>query len=227
MIKWFGTCTDVNDLKEAQAEIDALNTRLRRAMTETHHRVKNNLQIISAMVDIQLMNDEETIPAEEFRRLGSHIQTLAAVHDLLTKQAKDRGADERISIQEVLKKLVPVHQQTAPGCRIVANIQDVRLPGRQGTSLALVINELISNAIKHGRGNVSVSVSEQENGIEVLVCDDGPGFPPDFDILTAANTGLELVENLVRWDLSGRVHFGNQDGGGAEVSLLVPNKTPA
>ncbi len=224
VIKWFGSCTDVHDLKVAQAQIDELNVRLKRAMTETHHRVKNNLQIISAMVDIQLMNDQDMIPAEEFRRLGAHVQTLAAVHDLLTKELKDREPDQRISIRDVLQKLVPVHQQTAPACRIQPNIQDVRLPGRQGTSLALVINELISNAIKHGRGNVEVIVTEKDEITSVVVSDDGPGFIAGFDVKTAANTGLELVDNLVRWDLGGHVDFENQPSGGAHVSITIPNR---
>ena len=225
IVKWYGTCTDIDDLKGAQREIDALNLRLRRAMTETHHRVKNNLQIISAMVDMQLMNDEPTISVEEFRRLGSHVRTLAAVHDILTKESKDAGSQQTISVPEVLDQLLPIHQVTAPQCHIEAVIEDVTLTGRQGTSLALVINELISNAIKHGKGHVKIVLSQDESAISVTVCDDGPGFPPDFDPRTAANTGIELIESLVRWDLAGQVEYGNQAGGGAQVTIALPKQT--
>ncbi len=222
VIKWYGTCTDIDDLKKAQSHIDDLNARLRRAMTETHHRVKNNLQIISAMVDIQLMNEEATISAEEFRRLGSHVRTLAAVHDILTKESKVPGSSQTIALREVLEKLLPIHRQTAPTCTITARIDDVSLTGRQGTSLALVINELISNAIKHGKGLVEIVVEQGDAEIAVTVCDDGPGFPADFDPALAANTGLELIESLVKWDLAGQVEYGNQPQGGGQVTLALP-----
>jgi PAS domain S-box-containing protein len=222
IIKWYGTCTNVDDLKKAQSEIEDLNLRLRRAITETHHRVKNNLQIISAMVDMQLMNEEATISAEEFRRLGSHVRTLAAVHDILTKESKETGSRQTISLRDVLDKLLPIHRLTAPQCTINARIGDVSLSGRQGTSLALVINELVSNAIKHGKGLVEIVVAEEHGGITVTVCDDGSGFPEGFDAATSANTGLELIESLVKWDLAGHVEFGNQPNGGAQVTVAIP-----
>jgi PAS domain S-box-containing protein len=226
IIKWYGTCTDIDEVKQAQKQIEDLNLRLRRAMTETHHRVKNNLQIISAMVDMQLMNDQETISAEEFRRLGSHVRTLAAVHDILTKESKETGSQQAISLREVLDKLLPIHQQTAPQCSITARIEEVALSGRKGTSLALVINELISNAIKHGKGTVEIVVAHPGNHIAVTVCDDGEGFPEGFDPLLAANTGLELIDSLVRWDLAGQIDFGNQPQGGGQVTLTLPVGNP-
>lgn len=227
IIKWYGTCTDIDDLKRAQAEIEDLNVRLRRAMTETHHRVKNNLQIISAMVDMQLMTDEETISSEEFRRLGSHVRTLAAVHDILTKESKETGSSQTISLRDVLEQLLPIHQQTAPHCQIIARIDNVSLTGRQGTSLALVVNELISNAIKHGKGLVEILVSQTDADISVTVCDDGPGFPADFDASASANTGLELIESLVKWDLAGQIEYANQAGSGGQVTVTIPSRMRA
>jgi PAS domain S-box-containing protein len=226
IVKWFGTCTDIDDLKQAQAQIEDLNLRLRRAMTETHHRVKNNLQIISAMVDMKLMTGEETISAAEFKRLGAHIHALSAVHDILTRDAKAREQPEAISIREVLDKLLPVHQQAASHRHITARIEDIPLPGRHLTSLALVLNELMSNAIKHGRGHVEVVVGREESRVMVTVCDDGPGFPDGFDVKTAANTGLELVQSLVEWDMRGHIAFGNQPQGGAQVVLTLPLQSP-
>lgn len=226
VVKWFGTCTDINELKVAQKQIEAMTVRQRHAMTETHHRVKNNLQIISSLIDMQLINGEETISAEEFRRLGSHVRTLAAVHDILTQHAKETEMLQLLSLEEVLQQLLPVHQHTAPHCRITAQVADVQLPGRQGTSLALVINELISNAVKHGKGLVEIVVAREAGRVVVSVCDDGPGFPADFDPQTDANTGLELVQNLVQWDLAGTVAFDNQPTGGAQITLFLPINPP-
>lgn len=215
------------ELKKRQAEIEALNARLRRAMTETHHRVKNNLQVIAAMVDMQSMTDDETVSVAELNRLGTQIRTLAAVHDLLTQGTKATGEVTALSAKETLEKLLPMLQATATPRRIVSHIEEARLSARQATALALVINELIGNALKHGRGDIEVRMTTQAHAIELEVSDDGPGFPPDFDPAQSANTGLELVDTLTRWDMAGQVSFGNRPQGGACVRVTLPLPTEA
>lgn len=209
-------------LKEKQADIEALNQRLQRAMTETHHRVKNNLQIIAAMVDMRLMEGHAFIDPAEIRRLGTHVQTLASVHDILTQEAKYDGQAEFLSAQEVLIKLVDMLQRTSANRRIDAKIDDARLTARQGTSLALVLNELVSNAQKYGNGDIGISFTVDGETARLAVSDDGPGFPPDFDPAAAASTGLELICSLSQWDLGGEALFENRPEGGAQVVVKMP-----
>lgn len=83
-------------------------------------------------------------------------------------------------------------------------LDDVQLPGRKVTSLALITNELFSNAMKHGKGSVAVIFTVQENQARLEVYDNGPGFPADFDASTAANTGITLIETMARYDLGAR-----------------------
>jgi two-component sensor histidine kinase len=212
-------------LKEKQADIEALNQRLQRAMTETHHRVKNNLQIIAAMVDMRLMEGAATIDPAEIKRLGTHVQTLASVHDILTQEAKYDGQAEFLSAQEVLLKLVDMLQRTSANRKIVASIGNARLTARQGTSLALVLNELVSNAQKYGKGEIGVSFTVEGQTAILAVSDDGPGFPAEFDPNTAANTGLELICSLSQWDLGGEARFENRPEGGARVVVKMPLPT--
>jgi two-component sensor histidine kinase len=209
-------------LRHNQSHVEQLNRRLQRAMTETHHRVKNNLQIIAAMVDMRMMDDQPMIPTEEIKRLGAQVRTLAAVHDILTHEAKGDGQAHDVSAQAVLDKLLPMLQEAACGRPIHALINDVRLTARQGTSLALVVNELVSNAIKYGQGDVTVSFDVDSANAVLTVCDDGPGFPPGFAPERSANTGLELVQNLSRWDLQASAEFRNRPEGGAEVVVTIP-----
>jgi two-component sensor histidine kinase len=209
-------------LAENQKHIAALNERLQRAMTETHHRVKNNLQLIAAMLDMRLMENTPTISRHEIKRLASYIRTLAAVHDILTEQAKTDGEAYTVSAREILERLLPMLQEAYPEHRVAFAIQDATLTARQGTSLALVTNELVSNGLKHGKARVEVSLAVQE-GLTVLeVYDDGPGFAPDFDPNRAANTGLELVENLSRHDLGAQTCYVNRPEGGACVRVIIP-----
>ena len=208
-------------LEKNRAYVEALNMRLQQAMTETHHRVKNNLQLIAAMIDMRLMEGTPSISSHEIHRLGSYVRTLAGVHDILTQQAKADGEAHWLSARQVLNTLLPMLQEGAGERKIKFHIEDAQLSARQGTSLALVTNELVSNALKHGKGMVEVTLKVTADKALLEVCDDGPGFAPDFDPALTANTGLELVENLSRWDLGGEAHYNNREGGGAIVDIAV------
>lgn len=209
-------------IRKSREDIETLNQRLQRSMTETHHRVKNNLQVIAAMVDMRMLDDPDIIHPSEMRRLGMHVRTLAAVHDLLTEEAKEDGEAHWLSAQEVLERLVGMLQCTSDQRKIVCRLQDARLSARQGTSLALITNELISNALKYGHGNIQVDLINNGERAELRVCDDGPGFPDSFDPNLTVSTGLELVQNLSRWDLGGDSRYFNGPKGGACVAITMP-----
>jgi CHASE1-domain containing sensor protein/two-component sensor histidine kinase len=203
-------------LEQRQRSIEVLNEQLQRAMRETHHRVKNNLQVITAMIDMQAIEADPAIEPE-LRRLSMHVMGLATVHDILTNQARAAGDTEHISAEAILQRLVPMLEPMALGRPLVCQVEDATLSSRQGTSLAIVTNELVSNAIKHGRGAVEIRFFV-DGGVGVLdVADNGPGFPANFEAAQASRTGLQLVENLSVWDLGGGVQFQNRVKGGAQV----------
>jgi two-component sensor histidine kinase len=220
------TLEELRNQQEERAEhlreIEALNQQLRRAMVETHHRVKNNLQVISALIEIQKQTGQESVAMSEVIRVGQNIQALGIIHDLLTQEAKAEGDASRISVKGVLVRLVPLLQISMGERRIRLDLDELALPGKQATALALVANELISNATKHGRGDVGIRLSNDLSCAVLEVCDDGPGFPTDFDPQTAAHTGLELIDNIVRYDLQGKASFENRPHGGGRVVLSFP-----
>ncbi len=227
--RWFGTNTDVTEQREAEKaliarsqEIEGLNERLRRSMSETHHRVKNNLQVITALVSLQTMQHEEVVPVSELRRLNQHIQALATLHDLLTEQAKKDGSTDDLSVQAVMAKLQPILEATIGERRIRFHVEDARLPIRQGTTLAVLVNELVANAYKHGEGDIDVSFRVRGEHALLQVDDRGAGFPEGFDPVAAANTGLDLIESLSRYDLQGTTCYENRLDGGASVIVDFP-----
>ena len=230
-------------------EIEQLNARLKQALAETHHRVKNNLQVISALVELQTDVSIPTVPVEALYRIGGHARALASLHDLLTDQAKSSFDMSTISTRALLGKMLPILQSTIGGGILNSQIEDARLPVRIGASLCLLVNELVSNAVKHGGHVISLSLHSEpdrrnnnaeparQNGAErrhnvvdnpvaailrLVVEDDGPGFPPDFDPQKAAHTGLDLVSNLSRLDLGGSVAYANNPQGGACVTVTFP-----
>lgn len=210
--------------KTAQTRIEELNAQLRDAMTEIHHRVKNNLQVIAAMLDIQMMEYEEFLPISEAKRLSEQIRTLSIVHDILTQQVQQNNPNANISVQSVFDRLLPNLAKAAGHDTFECAIADVPVSVKQATSLALIVAELISNALKHGLGWVEVTLETNEEGNVLEVCNDGAGFPADFDPLKSANTGLTLIDTLVRYDMRGTVQFENFDRG-ARVRVSFPAST--
>lgn len=208
--------------QQRKIEVEELNARLKRAMAETHHRVKNNLQVISALVDMQVMEDVERVPLSEWKRLGMHIRTLAAVHDLLTAAVKNNQEADAVSVEDALHRLLPMLQSTLGTRRLKAEIEDVLLPARLMGSLTILVNEIVSNAVKHGLGDITLSFKRHDGAVRLEICDDGPGFPPDFNPRKAANTGLELIDSTGRHDLRGEIAYTNRDEGGARVIVTIP-----
>ena len=203
-------------------QIEELNERLKRSIQETHHRVKNNLQIISALVDLQVDEAEDHVPVAAMIRIGRHARSLAAIHDLLTQQVKSDAHADALSSRVVMDKLIPLLESTAGGHRIRYEVDDVRLPVGVGTSLTLLVSELVSNAVKHGRSDIDVTLRMETDTVCLEVCDDGPGFPPGFDWQTAANTGMGLIDSAARYDLRGDVAYENRLQGGGKVVVRFP-----
>jgi two-component sensor histidine kinase len=213
------------ELEERQRQIEELNDRLSRAMVETHHRVKNNLQVVAAMIDMRLMDGERLVPSEELKRLGSYVHTMAAVHDILTKEAKESAVDTQVNAKMILDKLLPLMQSTTGGRQLVYETEEACVTHKQGTSIALLVNEMISNAVKHGDGDVIINLRARNGHATLEVLDNGPGFPAEFDPEKAANTGLDLILSLSRWDLGGKVDFTNRPEGGARIAVTFPVAT--
>ena len=224
-----GVCTDITERKQAekilldkQASIEKLNDRLRLSMTETHHRVKNNLQMISALIDMRVMEAGETVSVEELRRLSAQIQSLAVVHDVLTGASREQNNAQRVSTRRMLSTLLPKLRQMSGEHELTYRLDDASLRTGQSTSLALITQELYANALKHGKERVDIQVKVEGARCTLSVSDSGPGFPPNFNAAQAANTGLELVLNLTRTDLQGEVAFDTLPTGGGRVSVSFP-----
>lgn len=215
-------------LKARAEEISGLNARLQHSMQEIHHRVKNNLQVISAMIEMQAQEykSEKAIPLEEYMQLKVHIHTLAIVHDLLTKSVKEDENVQRVSVKRVLDRLLPLLQQTAWRHEVDYVIEEAFLTPKQCVALSIILNELVTNAFKHGKTLARVRFHTQEREAFLEVSDDGNGFPEDFTPHLAANMGLEIVENLLHTDLNGSSRYENRPEGGARVTVAFPLPSP-
>lgn len=226
-----GTCIGIGQMypeggdamaPERLARLESRNLRLEQAMRETDHRVKNNLQSIAALLDIQVMENEEAVPVRELAQIRMHIVTLASIHDLLVQDVRVEGPGRLLSVKKALQALLPMLQQLVGKHSIRWNVDDVQLPIKQGMSLAVLINELVHNAVKHGGTQVELRLAQADERVTLEVFDDGPGFSEQFHPRDAAHFGLELVESVSRLDLGGNVSYENRLHGGACVRVAFP-----
>ncbi|HLW61550.1 MAG TPA: GAF domain-containing protein [bacterium] len=190
---------------------------------EMHHRVKNNLQMIAMLLRLQMRDGREVSGREVLTETINRILSIAAVHEIL-------GAEglRQVTVRTMLERVVHTVTQTMapPGFALDARIEgdDLSLPSHQATSLALVVNELLQNAMEHafpGRsaGRVVITLSEGRDEIRVEVRDDGVGLPDGFSPSRSADLGLQIVQTLVQDDLKGRLSLTNARGVRAAITM--------
>lgn len=212
---------DINDRKRDELEIQQLYARLSRAMTETHHRVRNNLQEIIAMIEMR-DDGEKPIASHELKGLRRAVTTMALVHDLLTQKAKQDASANWLDVRNLLDQLLNLLRDTTPDRPIVSQIHETQMSADRATALALVVTEMINNALKHSTGKIEVAFQVEGSRAKLTVMDDGAGFAADFSPYRADSIGLELLDSLTRHDLGGSIRFGNRPEGGGCVTAEFP-----
>jgi len=187
-------------------------------LQEMHHRVRNNLQTVAALLSIQLRQHESAPWASHLREAISRVQAIAAVHDLLSDESRLGGTTvdviARHAADEAHGTLIP------PGLCVTFDIpeSDVQVPSKQATILALLINELVANAVRHGFasrscGTVSITAREEDGEAVVAIANDGESIREDFDPSGSQGLGMRIIQRLVTADLHGTFHIAPRDHG--------------
>ncbi len=219
-----GSVVDITLRKRAEGERDALlaklsevNEQLRERvrhgtaqleerealLQELHHRVKNNLQIITSLINLQQRKLADPGGRLALAECGRRVQAIAMIHEMLY-QSKDYAS---VPFSEYVRTLAQgiVHAYAgASRASLALDLGDVYLGIDQAIPCGLLLNELITNALKHAfpagrQGTISVKLAEVEPGmLSLLVRDDGVGMPPTFARANGGSLGLQLVDTLAR-----------------------------
>jgi two-component sensor histidine kinase len=189
--------------KQAAYSIEHAKLQVRNTlMQEMHHRVKNNLQQVASLLRLQMRHSAHLTLEQALNDCLNRILAIAAVHDLLSREDLDH-----VGIRSIAETLVHHHQGslTLPDRRInfLVRGSEINLPMTQATQFALVLNELIQNAIEHGfkvkaEGEIHVTVEHTDEEVAVWVSNSGDPLPEGFDATVASHLGLKIVENLAR-----------------------------
>ncbi len=216
---------DVTELRRRERELLTKDATIR----EIHHRVKNNLQTVAALLRLQARRiqvaEGRAALEEAVRRVGS----IAIVHETLS-----HTPNEVIDFDDIAGRVAMMAAEVAaPETRVAPRLtgQFGALPASVATPLAMVLTELLQNALQHGlrqrSGIIEVTARRGSHRLTVAIADNGVGLPEGFDLDLSSSLGLQIVRTLVVGELGGRLEFLRRPGGGTEVVVDLPVEMPA
>ncbi|MCT3001647.1 sensor histidine kinase [Propionibacterium freudenreichii] len=217
-------CRDITELRDRERELVTKDATIR----EIHHRVKNNLQTVAALLLLQARRTHSDEAKNALTDATNRVQSIAVVHEILSQ-----SYDEEAEFDQVADKLLQMVGDVAAASGTVRAKREGSfglVPAKVATSLSLILTELCQNAIEHGlathSGNVFVRPQRNAAGDLVLdVVDEGEGLPEGFQMGATNSLGTSIVTTLVA-DLGGEFTlFNNADGPGATSRIVVPAST--
>ncbi len=193
---------------------------------EMHHRIKNNLQMVTMLMQLQ-MPDADRLNTREVLETNIHrIRSIATVHEVLSEKGW-----HLVDARDVLMRIAHATVQAVNGSQRTISIdvlgESLLMRSQKATSLALVVNELVQNAIEHAfvdrkQGTIRVSIGHRPKNVSVWVRDDGAGISAEI----SPGLGLDIVKTLVTDDLDGTIEF-TQLKSGTEVEICMPRSIEA
>ena len=211
---------DVTDLRRRDRELLTKDATIR----EIHHRVKNNLQTVAALLRLQARRIDVPEGREALEEAVRRVGSIAIVHDTLSQ-----AFDENVDFDDVADRLrVMVSEVSSRGAAVTsARVGSFgTLPAEVATPLAMVLTEVLQNAVEHGFGEgvgaITISAQRLVGRLRVIVEDDGRGLPDGFDLDGSTSLGLSIVRTLVESELDGMLEMGPGHACGTRVALDIP-----
>lgn len=219
-------CRDTTDVRHQQQELITKDATIR----EIHHRVKNNLQTVAALLRIQARRARNDEARESLLQAMRRVSSIAVVHDTLSG-----GFSQSVDFDEVFTRVMRLATEVATGegagrVRPVLRGSFGPVPSEYATPLALALTELITNAVEHGfadgvslerPGQVTVEVTPYADVLGIQVRDNGRGFTGEPD---ASGLGTQIVRTLVEGELAGSIAWRSTPGVGTTVDITIPRR---
>jgi two-component sensor histidine kinase len=199
------------------------------SLTEIHHRVKNNLQIVSSLLRLQSSKFTDPAVRDVFTECRDRINAMARLHEQLYDQVGRSHLDFAPHLRELAEMLLRSHQPS--GCKLTLNVSTDRVPLNldQSILLSLMANELLLNALKHAfqnrvTGKIDAELRIARDRVTLTIRDDGNGIAPTpAEIEQQRGTGIDLVQAMSR-QLGGEVVINRVSAGGTCAAISFPSK---
>jgi PAS domain S-box-containing protein len=208
---------EIRERERAEGKIKASLDEKSVLLGELHHRVKNNLQIVSSLLKLQsrFVGDEEA--RELFDLSISRIRSIAMVHEMLYKSRDIARVDFGDYIHELVHSIIFSHSNTSEHIKLDLAIEPVHLDIDTSILAGLIINELVINSLKYafpeerlarngGKNEITIEFKSENSDFILVVSDNGKGLPPDFTIEKSESLGMKIVLTLAK-QLKGRIEF--------------------
>ncbi len=215
------TIRDITDRKKFEEELRTSLLEKEILLKEIHHRVKNNLQIISSLLSLQSDYIESENDLELLMNSQSQIMSMAAIHEKLYHSDSFSNIDMKGFIDDLARQLVGFYSLMDASITIQTDVHDVTMPIDTAIPCALLINEILTNSLKHafpkGEGTVNIYLNTDKRGFyELSMKDDGIGMPENLNTADKKTLGLKLIDAIVK-QLHGEIVKTNL--GGTEYHL--------
>jgi PAS domain S-box-containing protein len=197
-------------------------------LKEIHHRVKNNLQVVSSLLKLQAQQHHDKKVQDMFTESIDRIKTIASIHEMLYRSADYTRIDFGAFIDRIVSQSTASYPLNGGRVGMKTDVADISVDLNTAVPCGMLINELVSNAAKHAfpaerEGHIAVIMRQEEGDIILTVSDDGIGFPDHIDYRNTESLGMQLVLGLVD-QLDGTIDF-NNTGGTAFTITFRPHES--
>jgi two-component sensor histidine kinase len=219
---------DISARKTAEATVKKSLEEKEVLLREIHHRVKNNMQVISSLLSLQASNIEDERLHKLFQESQSRVRAMALIHEILYDSDDLSSIDLSTYVSRLAASMTRMYGADSSQVRLNVESDDITLRIDDMVPCGLAISELISNSLKYafpdGReGEINIRVtSTPEGGVKLVVRDDGVGLPAELDIRTTGTMGMGLVVGLVEKQLGGRLELDRTHG--TCFTITIPPK---
>jgi two-component sensor histidine kinase len=219
----FSTFEDITVIRNTKEKLSHSLKEKEILLKEIHHRVKNNLQIISSLITLQTENINDAKTKAILETAKNRIQSISIIH----KHLYESDDLSQIDFKKYLKTIITIFNSSLTENRIKTEVsgENILLDINTAVPASLIIHELVANSIKHafkpkGNGKISVKVKNKNTIAEIVVKDDGKGLPKNFNINKTTSLGMNLVLNLVN-QLRGTLEIENKNGTTFKVKFPI------
>lgn len=193
---------DITDKKVIQKQMEGSIREKEILLQEVHHRVKNNLQVISSILNLQSSYVKDDTTLNILRESQNRIKSMSFIHESLYQTKDFSHIDFGDYVLSLSRNLIHSYSLTTSGIRLKTDFDKLFLSLDQAITCGLIINELISNALKYAfiglsKGEIKIEIKERNERVYLTIADNGIGLPKDFDAENSDTLGLQLVYTLI------------------------------
>ncbi len=218
-----GIAHDITEKKISQQKIEQSLKEKEVLLKEVHHRVKNNMQVVSSILNLQSSYLNDPYALSVLKESQNRIKTMSYIHESLYQNKTFTSVNFSEYLNTLTNNIIQSYSINETKIKLVLDIEKISLSLDNAIPTGLIVNELLSNAIKHAfpgerTGTITVNLKQELNVISLSITDNGIGFSDHIDFHNSPSLGLQLVNSLIE-QISGTIKFSSKKDSGTNVFI--------